>query len=60
MNLIGELTGDFGNLDGDLSWLKLQIGNTIVHEMKINSSLSNFEINLDSFLHPTSTLKHSS
>ena len=46
LNVIGEITGTFGDLDEELSWIKFQIGSTIVYEMKINT-ISNFEINVD-------------
>ncbi|RAH15767.1 MAG: hypothetical protein CMB56_002850 [Methanobacteriota archaeon] len=45
--LSGSIFGDFGNLDTDLSWLKLQIGTDIIYEMNIDEDLSDFEININ-------------
>lgn len=47
LDLSGFISGDFGNLDQELSWLKLQMGTSIIHEIKINTELTNFEININ-------------
>ncbi len=46
LNLSGAISGDLGQINQDLSWIKLQIGSELVFEQKINSNLEIIEISL--------------
>lgn len=56
LNLSGEIIGELGQINENLSWLKLQLGSELVFEQKITSDLENIEIslNVDSELFSTS------
>jgi len=47
LNLSAEIIGDLGNIDDNLSWLKLQIGTEIIYEQKLNSNMKTIELSLD-------------
>ncbi|MED5485544.1 MAG: hypothetical protein VYE59_02900, partial [Candidatus Thermoplasmatota archaeon] len=46
LNLSGAISGNLGQINQDLSWIKLQIGSEVVFEQKINSNLEIIEISL--------------
>ena len=46
LNLSGAISGDLGQINQDLSWIKLQIGSEVIFEQKINSNLEIIEISL--------------
>jgi len=46
LNVSGTVSGDLGQINHDLSWIKLQIGSDVVYEQKIESDLETIEISI--------------
>ncbi len=47
LNLTGNVVGNLGQINGDLSWIKVVVGSSIVVEEKINSNMTEIQINVD-------------
>jgi hypothetical protein len=46
LNLSGNIVGDLGQINNDLSWIKLLIGSSIVIEENIDSNMSEIDISI--------------